>query len=151
MVGIEEQVDRLKDGEKDLNRIEEWTELTDQERKDLLADVDRLKCSASEDLTGLRILINQEYSIQSRLQDLKQRVEKIGQKRLQEKLKNEQEKVKKTGQSKIVRKLESVKRINSIIALDELIRELQKIRGELQYAREFELTINIKENNKGDE
>jgi hypothetical protein len=146
----EEQMDRLKDGEKDLNRIEEWKELTDQERKELLADVDRLKCSATEDLAGLRVLINQEYTIQSQLQDLKQRVGKIGQKRLQEKLKIEQEKARKSGQSKIIRKLESAKKINSINILDELIKELQRIRGELQYARDFELTIDIKENSKGE-
>ena len=69
----------------------------------------------------------------------------MGQQRLQEKLKAEQEEAKKAGQKKIARRLNSKKCITSIIVLDELIQELQQIRQELQYAHEFELTLDIKE------
>jgi hypothetical protein len=146
----EEQLGRIKDGEKDLNRIEEWQLLTDQERKKLLADLDRLKTEATEDLAGLRTLINQEYTIQNQLQDLKKRVEKTGQKRLQEKLIIEQKKGKKAGKSKIMRKLEPANTINSLTVLDELINELQKLRSELKLVHDFELTIEVKENNDGE-
>ena len=95
----EEQQDRIKDGEQDLNRISEWKELTGQEQNNLLADLETLVSEVAEDLSGLRILVNQEYTIQSSLQDLKT-AQKIGQQRLQEKLKEEQEEAKKAGQKK---------------------------------------------------
>lgn len=141
----EDQQDRIKDGEQDLNRIAEWKELTGQEQNNLLADLEKLVSEAAEDLTGLRTLVNQEYTIQSRLQDLKNRVQKIGQQRLQEKLKEEQEEVKKSGQKKITRQLKPRKQITTLSDLDQLIRELQQIRGELQYAHEFELTFDFKD------
>lgn len=146
----EEQQERIKDGEQDLNRIAEWKELTGQEQNNLLADLETLVSEAAEDLSGLRILVNQEYTIQSSLQDLKNRVQKIGQQRLQEKLKEEQEEAKKAGQKKITRQLKPRKQITSLGDLDELIRELQQIRGELQYAHEFELTFDFKENTTGE-
>jgi hypothetical protein len=142
----QEQQERIKDGEQDLNRIAEWKELTSQEQNNLLTDLENLKCTATDDLAGLRVLVNQEYSIQNQLQDLKLRVKQTGQQRLQQKLKEEQEEAKKTGQQKITRRLKPQRHITSISALDELIRELQQIRGELQYAHEFELTFDIKDN-----
>jgi hypothetical protein len=140
----QEQQDRIKEAEQDLNRIAEWKELTSQEQNSLLADLETLRKPASEDLAGLRLLVNQEYTIQSQLQDLKTRVQKIGQQRLQEKLKEEQEEAKKAGQKKITRQLSPSKQITTLSDLDQLIRELQQMRGELQYAHEFELTFDFK-------
>ena len=145
----DEQKNRIKDCEKELSRIAEWKELTGQEQNSLLADLETLVSEATKDLSGLRVLVNQEYTIQSSLQDLKNRVQKIGQQRLQEKLKEEQEEAKKAGQKKITRQLKPRKQIISLNDLDELIQELQQIRGELQYAHEFELTFDFKENSPG--
>lgn len=141
----EDQQDRIKDGEQDLNRIAEWKELTGQEQNNLLADLETLACEATEDLDGLRVLVNQEYIIQSRLQDLKASVQKRGQQRMQEKLKEEQEKAKKAGLKKITRQLKPQKQITTLDDLDELIRNLQQIRGELRYAHEFELIFDFKD------
>lgn len=141
----DEQQQRIKEGEQDLNRIAEWKELTSQEQNNLLADLETLHCEASKDLTGLRMLVNQEYTIQSQLQDLKGRVQKIGQQRLQEKLEEEQEEAKKEGKKKIARHLEPKTKITTMSDLDQLIRELQQLRGELQYAHEFELTFDFKD------
>ena len=141
-----EQKERIKDGEQDLIRIPEWKELTGQEQNNLLADLEKLHCDVSEDLSGLRVLVNHEFTFQNQLQDLKKRVQKIGKQRLQEKLKEEQEEANKVGQKKIARHLNPQRRITSINALDELIRELQQIRSELQYAHEFELTFELKDN-----
>ena len=144
----DEQESRIKEGEKDLRRIAEWKELTDQEQNNLLADLDTLSSEASDDLVGLRILVNQEYTIQSQLQDLKDRVEKIGQQRLQKKLKEEQEKAKKAGKKKITRSIHHPKALTSLNDLDALIRELQSIRGELQHAHAFELIFAINQDDK---
>ena len=138
-----DQDSRIKEGANDLRRIAEWKELTGQEQNNLLADLETLTCKAGDDLTGLKMLVNQEYTIQNRLQDLKDRVQKIGQQRLHKRLKEEQEKAKKAGKKKISRCIHHPNAVTSLSDLDELIRKLQSIRGELQHAQEFELTFAI--------
>ena len=138
-----EQRQRIKDAEQDLLRIAEWKELTQQEQNNLLGDLEKLAVTATEDLGGLRTLVNQEYSIQTQLQDLKSRIQRIGQQRLQDKLREEQEAAKKAGQKKITRSLKPKKRITSMAELNQLISQLEQLRGELQYAHEFELEISL--------
>ncbi len=138
-----EQQQRITDAEQDLRRLSEWTELTQQEQNNLLADLEKLTVTASEDLSGLRLLVNQEYAIQTQVQDIKQRIQRIGQQRLQDKLREEQEQGKKEGKKKISRTLNPKHQITSIADLDALIAELQQLRGELKYAHEFELSIKL--------
>ncbi|MQX52357.1 BREX system P-loop protein BrxC [Alcanivorax sediminis] len=138
-----EQQQRITDAEQDLRRLSEWPELTQQEQNNLLADLEKLAVTASEDLTGLRLLVNQEYAIQSQVQDIKQRIQRIGQQRLQDKLREEQEKAIAEGKKKISRTLKPKPQITSIAELDALIAELQQLRGELKYAHEFELVIGL--------
>ena len=141
-----EQQQRITDAEQDLRRLSEWPELTQQEQNNLLADLEKLAVTASEDLTGLRLLVNQEYTIQSQVQDIKQRIQRIGQQRLQDKLREEQERAIAEGKKKISRTLNSKPQITSIADLDALIAELQQLRGELKYAHEFELVIGLSNN-----
>ena len=147
----DEQVARIKDAEQDLTRIAEWKELTAQEQDSLLADLENLQIDTSQDLSGLRALVNQEYTIQSRLQDLKQRVQKIGQQRLQEKHKAEQKSVVADRKAKICKNVVHSKKITKIEPLKELIAELQSIKNELEYAHEFELTFDLKDNDNAGE
>ena len=146
-----EQQQRITDAEQDLRRLSEWTELTQQEQNNLLADLEALTVTASEDLAGLRLLVNQEYSIQSQVQDIKQRIQRIGQQRLQDKLREEQERVIAEGKKKISRTLNPKQQITSIAELDALIAELQQLRGELKYAHEFELVIGLSDNGETQE
>lgn len=141
-----EQQQRITDAEQDLCRLSEWPELTQQEQNNLLADLEKLVVTASEDLTGLRLLVNQEYTIQSQVQDIKQRIQRIGQQRLQDKLREEQERAIAEGKKKISRTLNPKPQITSIAELDALIAELQQLRGELKYAHEFELVIGLSNN-----
>ncbi len=136
-----EQQQRITDAEQDLRRLSEWTELTQQEQNNLLADLEKLAVSGSEDLSGLRTLVNQEYTIQNQMQDIKQRIQRIGQQRLQDKLREEQVQVIKEGKKKISRSLKPKQPITTMADLDALIVELQQLRGELEYAHEFELSI----------
>ncbi len=138
-----EQQQRITDAEQDLRRLSEWPELTQQEQNNLLADLEKLAVTGSEDLTGLRLLVNQEYTIQSQVQDIKQRIQRIGQQRLQDKLREEQERVIAEGKKKISRTVNPKQQITSIAELDALIAELQQLRGELKYAHEFELVIGL--------
>lgn len=138
-----EQQQRITDVEQELRRLPEWAELTQQEHNNLLADLENLTVTASEDLTGLRLLVNQEYTIQNQAQDIKNRVRETGQQRLQDKLREEQERAIAAGRKKISRTLNPKTQITSIAELDALISELQQLRGELQYAHEFELMIGL--------
>ncbi|MBK5968366.1 MULTISPECIES: BREX system P-loop protein BrxC [Thiorhodovibrio] len=138
-----DQAQRLRDAEDDLGRLPEWPELSHQDRNNALADLHNLASQASEDLTGLRDLINQEYSIQNEVQDIKNRIHLRGQQILQERLRAEQEQAVKDGQATICRQQALKARITSIQDLDRLIRDLQQLRGELQYAAEFELKIDL--------
>jgi len=138
-----EQLQRIKEAEQDLHRLSEWKELTQQEQNNLLSDLEKLAVTASEDLDGLRALVNQEYAIQSQVQDIKQRIQRIGQQRLQNKLREEQEQAVKEGKKKISRNLNPKQQITTMADLDALITELQQLRGELQYAHEFELLITL--------
>jgi uncharacterized protein (DUF3084 family) len=141
-----EQAQRIKAAEPDLRRLSEWTELTQQEQNNLLADLEQLGVEASEDLSGLQTLVNQDYSINTTIQDLKLRIQRIGRERLQEKVKQEQEQAVQEGKPKCMqRKLSSKPRITSINELDTLISELNRLRGELSYAHEFELTLNLQD------
>ncbi|MAT50029.1 MAG: ATPase [Porticoccaceae bacterium] len=141
-----EQQQRITDAEQDLRRLSEWPELTQQEQNNLLADLEKLAVTASEDLGGLRLLVNQEYAIQSQVQDIKQRIQRIGQQRLQDKLREEQERAIAEGKKKISRTLNPKAQITSLAELDALIAELQQLRGELKYAHEFELVIGLSDN-----
>ncbi|MCP8687150.1 BREX system P-loop protein BrxC [Marinobacterium sedimentorum] len=143
---FEEQKQRLKSIEPDLRRLPEWPELTQQEQNNLLADLEQLIVEASEDLAGLQTLVNQEYNINTEIQDLKQRIQRIGRERLQEKVKQEQDKAVQEGKPKrMQRQLSPKTRITSLSELDALISELSRLRGELHYAHEFELTLKLQD------
>ncbi|WP_432697186.1 BREX system P-loop protein BrxC [Marinobacterium sp. YM272] len=141
-----EQAERIKTAEPDLRRLPEWTELTQQEQNSLLADLEKLSVEANEDLSGLQTLVNQDYSINNAIQDLKIRIQRIGRERIQEKVRQEQEKAVQEGKPKLTqRKLSSKPRITSMSELDALISELNRLRGELNYAHEFELILNLQD------
>ena len=89
------------------------------------------------------MLVNQEYAIQTQVQDIKRRIQRIGQQRLQDKLRDEQEQAINEGKKKISRTLNPKQQITSLTDLDFLIAELQQLRGELKYAHEFELLIKL--------
>ncbi len=140
-----EQQQRIKDAEHELTRVAEWPELTQQEQQNLLADLEKLTVYAASDLAGLRTLINQEYSIQSQVQQLKQRIRQLGQQRLQDKLREEQAAAAKEGKKKITRSVKAKKHITSLAELNQLISQLEQLRGELHYAHDFELEISLGE------
>lgn len=138
-----EQQQRIKEAEQDLTRVAEWAELTQQEQHNLLADLEKLAVNAGADLQGLRTLVNQEYNIQTQVQQLKQRIQRLGQQRLQDKLREEQAAAVKAGKKKISRSVTAKKQITNIADLNQLISQLEQLRGELHYAHEFELEISL--------
>lgn len=140
------QVARLKDGEVDLQRVAEWSELTQQEQQELLGDLEDLLLQVQPDLAGLQALVNRDYEIHSRIQDLKHRIERLGRERLQDKLRTEQEqKNLQEGSKAIKRSFKARARITSMSDLEVMIQELQKLRSELKYAHTFELDVRVED------
>ena len=137
-----EQAERINDAEQDLVNVAEWQELTVPEQQAVFSDLENLALVVSEDLVGLRQLVNQEYNIQSQLNDIKQRIVRMGQQRVKDKLIQEQQ----TGTEevkKITRSLKTRARITNIDDLKKVIAQLEQMRQELQYAHEFELLLSL--------
>ena len=139
------QGQRLKDAEVDLQRVPEWTELTQQEQQGLLGQLEDLLLQAEPDLDGLQRLVNREYEIHSQVQLLKQQVEKLGRERLIEKIKAEQEQPAgiQEPSKPISRSFKARSRITSLQDLDSMIQELQKLKIELRFAHSFELDVRV--------
>lgn len=138
------QVERLKQAEIDLQRVPEWVELTVQEQQEQLAKLEALALVVEPDIHGLKALVNRDYDIQSQVQALKQSIEHLGRERMQARLRAEQEALAaKEGSKTIKRHFKARAHITSISDLDAMIQELQKLRGELKYAHNFELDVEI--------
>ena len=139
---------RLKDTEVDLKRVPEWGELTVQEQQHTLGEVEALALQVEPNMAGLKELINRDYEIQSRVQDLKREIERLGRERVQEKLRQEQKNLatEKGGlTSKVSRQCKAPGTISDIKQLEQLIEDLQRLRAELRYAGDFELTLKVEE------
>ena len=136
---VTEQEKLIKDSRNDLSRIPEWKEMTSQEQNNILASIENLVRAVQDDIKGLKNLINQDYTIQNTLNEVKNNIILTGKKKIKERLKEEEKGEKK----KITRKLTPQRKITTLGDLDNLINKLNEIRGELQFANEFELTINI--------
>ena len=134
----EEQTQRIKDAGRDLVRITEWRNLTQQEQNNLLADLEKLTVVVSKDLKGLQLIISHEYTTRIKFQDIKQRAANIGQRRLKNKLREEQE-----GKKKITRTLKFKEQITNMADLNQLITQLEQLHGELKHVHEFELSISL--------
>ncbi len=138
-----EQQQRIHEAERDMRRLAEWLELTQQEQNHLLADLEAVAVTASEDVRGLRQLLNQEYVIQSQVQDIKQRIQRIGQQRVQARVREEQAQGIKEGQPIIARTLSIKPQITAVGDLDALIATLQQLRNELHSVHEFAVSISV--------
>jgi hypothetical protein len=144
------QKERIKNGRAELTQIKEWNELTKPEQNDLVSELDAFDFEVQESVYGLKELLNQQFSIQTTIEEIKQKASKLGKERLQEKIKERQEKAKESGQSKISQKVSINRVITSMDELDKLISQLKDLRGELQYAHEFEILVNQSNESEGE-
>lgn len=141
----EAQKTTIKEAKQDLPRIPEWTELTQEEQSQSLAQLEELLIDASQDLAGLRKLLSQEYVIASRLSEMKRQIEQLGRDRQLQRLEEEKAKAKKTGQTKLTRSLSIPAAMTSTGQLESLIQQLQSLRNELALYSDIEVTIKIED------
>ena len=142
------QAARLKQATIELQRVPEWMELTRQEQQELLADIDNLTLQPEHNAEGLRSLVNQEFTIQTHMQDAMARIERLGRERVQARIRIETEAPPviegvQEPRPHVRRQVNARSHITTIAELDSLIRELQRLRGELRYAHAFELDLRL--------
>lgn len=137
------QKNRLAEGAAMLQRLSEWDELTQEEQQNLLAELDQLQMTVTEDLSGLKKLLALDYDINSTLEELKNSIRKTGQEKRRQRQESEQAAQWKENRPKLVKSIAVPVTIASAQDLDALIRQLQDLKSELGSYAELELTIRI--------
>ena len=140
---------RIKEAEVDLKRVPEWVKLTQQEQTELLGSLERLIVEVAPDLAGLTTMLNKDYELQSQVQSLKHRIERLGQQRIKEELESAQAETPSGEGAEIkqpvLRSIKAHTKITSIDDLDLLIAQLQQLRGELKYAHAFAVNLELQD------
>jgi hypothetical protein len=140
---------RIQESEVDLKRVPEWIKLTQQEQAELLGNLERLVVEVSPDLLGLTTMLNKDYELQSQVQSLKSRIERLGQQRIKDEIERAQAEVPpgETPEIKqpIARSIKARNKITKLSDLDSLITDLQQVRGELKFAHAFALNIELQD------
>jgi hypothetical protein len=141
----EAQYQHRQEAAQDLTRLPEWSELTQEERNNVLAKLEELVLTVSHDLQGLKALINQEFVKHSRVSELKDRITRQGQDRRRQRLEVEKAKVKLEGKTKLTRAINVPTAITNASQLDSLIQELQAVRDDLDLYSDMEVRITIRD------
>jgi hypothetical protein len=139
------QQDSLKTVQQTLQRLPGWPELSQEEQQNTLGELENLQISVTSDLAGLKLLLNQDYILQSQVAALTGQINKLAGQRRLERLEAEKEKALKEGKQKISRTLRLPARVENVAQLEELIRQLQAIRTDLALYNDIEVTLEIEE------
>lgn len=141
----DQQEARLQEGAEVLQYLAEWGELTQEECQNVLAQLDQLQMSVTEDLIGLKKLLAHDYDINSTIEELKGSIKSKGQERRLIRWEAEHANLVKENKPKMVRSIALPITISSAKDLDSLIRQLQDLKAEMGNYAEVELTIRIQE------
>ena len=139
------QKDKINEVEEGLRRLTEWMELSPEEQNIMLGNVEELQIETTQDLSGLKKLINQDFVILSRSTEFKDRIVQKGQSRRKQRLEEEKEKAQEAGKTKISRTICLPSAVNSVEQLNELIQQLNVLKTELDLYSDIEVTINIED------
>jgi hypothetical protein len=141
----ENQGNLIKESEEDLTRLPEWSELTQEEQSNVMAQLENLQIEASHDLEGLKKLNSQQLVIHSQLSEMKNNISRQGQERIKKRLEYAKEKAKKEGKKKLSRSLQFPASISNADTIDDLIRQLQELKKELSIYSEIDIKIKIED------
>ena len=131
------QVTVLREAQQELQQLDGWQELRQEEQATQRAELDALASSAAGDLGGLRQLLNREFEIQSRVRELKRGIEQLAAERRAERLPPV------ILPLRFERLVQVPPLITSATALDALILQLQELRREIVHYTEVALTIEL--------
>jgi hypothetical protein len=137
----EQQKLRLKEGAEDLQRVPEWTGLTQEECGNAVNRLDGLALAAAQDLAGLKKLLARDYDISSTLEDLKRSIQRKGQERLRQRAEEERAKTREIGPAKLTKSITVPKKMTSATEIDALIQQLNEIKAQISLYAEIEVTL----------
>ncbi|WP_042775876.1 BREX system P-loop protein BrxC [Sinorhizobium fredii] len=139
----EQQKQRLKDGLEDLQRVPEWSELTQEERSNTAARLDALELSVSHNLTGLRKLLTRDYDINSTIDELRRSIQRQGQERFRQRAEEAQQGMQEEGQTKLSEEVPLPIKLSSLADLDALILRLNELRSQFARYQDIEVSFVI--------
>jgi len=141
----EEQADIIKAAADEINRFPEWLEYTQEEQFIILDQLQKLQISISDDLSGLKKIILNQFSIHSKVGEIKEHIHNEGKRRKLLRLEEEKKKAMKEGKTAYVRDIKIPSSLTKMEQLDELINTLQALKNEFAIYNEINLKINIGE------
>lgn len=135
----------IAEAQSDLANLADWSELTQEEKSDCLAQVEALSIDATDDLAGLKKRLSQDFVIGSKVSELKKSIEQRGAARRLERLEQEKEKAKQAGKTTLKRTVNVPAKVTEAGQLDGLISQLNTLREELSVYSDIEVTIRFEE------
>lgn len=133
----------IKEAAETLQRMPQWAELGRDEQSLVLNQIDGIIVESTEDLAGIKKLLNQSFVVRSQIDDIRDGIIKTAHERQISRLEEERKEAKKAGQTKLSRSVNIPATISSAADLEELIRSLQALKAELAVYSDIEVTIKI--------
>ena len=137
-----EQQQTMRAAQESLQQTPGWFELNQEEQSNQLGELEALLQPVSDNLHGIAALVNQRYGLQSLTNRLRAEIEDLAAKRQKERLQAEMEKVILEGRKKLERTV-TITAKPSRRDIEKLIRDLEKLRSEMIYHEDIEITIEL--------
>ena len=134
------QQERIRSGINDLQRLPEWSEFTQEEQQNVMAQVEEMTLIATEDMAGLKQLLSRDYEISTTLRSLRERIQREGQERKKNRLIGE----KPMEVTKLRKSLTVPARVTTSDQLDGLIHQFKELKDQAPLYQEIEVTIILK-------
>ncbi len=139
----DQQKQRLKDGLDDLQRVPEWSELTQEERSNVAARLDALEISVDHNLAGLKRLLTRDYDINSTVDDLRRFIQRQGQERILQRVETKPKGMEDDGPKKRTEAIPLPAKLTTLADLEMLIQRLNELRGQFSTYQDVELSLII--------
>ncbi|MBB3862674.1 hypothetical protein GGQ88_003976 [Novosphingobium hassiacum] len=137
----EQQRLRLKDGVEDLQRLPEWSGLTQEDRGNVVERLEALALTVSEDLSGLKKLLARDYDISSTIDDLKRSIARQEQERRRMELEEEVGKSGGRDRTTFSRSVPVPCKVASASELDMLIQALNELKTQLALYDDIDISF----------
>jgi hypothetical protein len=143
----EQQQQRVKQGAKDLELLADWQSLTEEEKNNIRAELDKLLKGCPDNLAGLRDLIGREYSLNMTLEQQKRKIKQLA---IQRQQVPSQPLPGRAGNAKDIEvtfasAFKVPARIRSISELIQLLNQLEQLKNSLGGYEQIDVSIEIQE------
>ena len=144
----EQQQQRVKQGAKDLELLPDWQALTEEEKNNIRAELDKLLKGCPDNLAGLRDLIGREYSLNMTVEQQKSKIQQLAIQRRQEQAQPANVGGSPSVQERITvfkQSLTVPAQIRSMEELTRLLAKLQQIKDSLGGYAKIEVSISVQD------